>query len=522
MLAQLRRIQKWLLIVVTSIIVVSFAFLYSDFDFIRGTVGSQDCIVRVNGRCYRLKETQKLATNFDVAIRLGLYDFAISLFREERQDRDPTDFILSLIVLRAEAEKMGIEPSAEEIKEAIPNLPVFTQRRMSPEQVENTILGPSGFTDGDFAQLVKDYLCWQRLRDLVGSGIQAVPVEVEKNYIADNQRFHAWRFDFDRGEYAEKVEISEKEIADYYEENKDSLLSEEKRGFEFIHFVPTDLAEDATNEEKAKHRMAFANEVNRVYSDLTAEGADFEKVLAAHRGEDSPLGEKTELGVYDPFPRTEPPEGIAEDGAMLEGLFSGAIQPGKITEPFGQEDGSYYVFRYSEGVAPEVLSLEDATPGITTALKNRKSDQMASEAANAARGAMQEALGEGKSIAEAAAAAGVEAEELPVFSGSEPPSGIADPGLLVGAVEGIAPGEFSPVRAKPEGRGHFLVYVDRIELYKDEDREQSERSIESLAENRIKRTLFTAWLNQRRAASGAEREGAAAAPVQELAPGQGS
>ena len=47
MLTQIRHIQKGTLIVVTILIVIAFAFLYSDFDFVQGTVGRQDCVVKV-------------------------------------------------------------------------------------------------------------------------------------------------------------------------------------------------------------------------------------------------------------------------------------------------------------------------------------------------------------------------------------------------------------------------------------------------------------------------------------------
>src|SRR5690606_22060611 len=79
MLSQLRHIQKGLLIAVTAVIVVSFAFLYSDYDFVGGTFGRQDCEVKVYDRCYRSKEAQKLASHFDVAYQLGMYDFAMVL-----------------------------------------------------------------------------------------------------------------------------------------------------------------------------------------------------------------------------------------------------------------------------------------------------------------------------------------------------------------------------------------------------------------------------------------------------------
>ncbi|MEQ1840457.1 MAG: SurA N-terminal domain-containing protein, partial [Verrucomicrobiales bacterium] len=205
MLTQIRHIQKGTLIFVTVIIVVSFAFLYSDFDFVQGTVGRQDCVVKVYNRCYRQKEAQKLASHFDVALELGMYDFAVALMgeqKDEQKERDPADFITSLVVLRTEAAKMGIEPGVKEIKEAIPTLPIFQQPWVNAAYVQNNILGPNGFTDGDLANLVKDYLSFQKLRSLVSAGLEAVPSETEKRYIKANQRYTASVVRFDRSSVA--------------------------------------------------------------------------------------------------------------------------------------------------------------------------------------------------------------------------------------------------------------------------------------------------------------------------------
>ena len=51
-----------------------------------------------------------LANHYDVAIQLGMYDFVTVMFGEDRMDDDRTNFIMSLIILRKEAEKMGNQP----------------------------------------------------------------------------------------------------------------------------------------------------------------------------------------------------------------------------------------------------------------------------------------------------------------------------------------------------------------------------------------------------------------------------
>ena len=94
------------------------------------------------------------------------------------------------------------------------------------------------------------------------------------------------------------------------------------------------------------------------------------------------------------------------------------------------------------------------------------------------------------------------------FSESEPPAELEDAGLIVNAVSGLGEKEISPVTDRPGGLGSLLVYVDKIEIYKDEEIESKKNSLAATVENQLDRTLFTAWFNQRRAESGSLRPNA--------------
>ncbi|MEM7602022.1 MAG: SurA N-terminal domain-containing protein, partial [Verrucomicrobiota bacterium] len=315
MLTQFRSIQKGTLIVVTIVIVIAFAF-FSDLNPTGGRIGTADCIVKVYDKCYRQKEAAKLATSYNVAMQLGMYDFAISLFGPNRRDQDRTDFLMSLIILREEGSRLGVEPTAEEIKSAIPDLPVFQQPFMTKEVIENRVLGPNGFTEGDLAQLVKDYLTYQKLRELLGSGIQAIPGEMERLYVQSNQRFDAKVVRVERADFVDQVEISEDAISTYFDQESAAgrLQSEPKRGFEFITFVPKPLPDDATEERKTRANLEFAKAVNRAYSDLTADEADFAQVAQQYAGDKADFTATVES--IEPFSLIDAPESLREDRAL--------------------------------------------------------------------------------------------------------------------------------------------------------------------------------------------------------------
>ncbi len=510
MLSQIRHFQKGLLIALTIVIVVAFAFLYSDYDFVGGTLGPEKCRVKVYDRCYRLKEARKLASHFDLSLELGLYDFAMFLFGERRMDRDRTDFVVNLIVLRREAEKLGIEPSADEIKAAIPQLPIFQQPWVNAQYLENNVLGPNGFTQADLAQLVKDYLSFQKMRDLVSAGVEAPASEAEKRYIRRNQRFHASVIRFDRAKFAENLEITDKEVADYYEENKDALLSEAKRGFHYVKFTPKALPDESSNEEKTKARASFANAVNRAYADLVEDGEKFLGVAASYVGEKAEFN--AESGTLEAFARPAPPELLQGNEAVLEELFSETLQPGGVTVPLEAGEGGYLVFHFAEAIDPQPLSLEEATPAIKEAILVKKSNSAANNAASEALAKLNEAVKAGKAFAAAAKELGYEAAELPSFSMSEPPANLEEAAIVLQATEGLSEKQISAVTERPGGEGYLLVYVDKIELYKDEQAESSRNALLASIKAQTGRTLFQAWFNQKRAASGAMRSTSVESP----------
>ena len=196
------------------------------------------------------------------------------------------------------------------------------------------LLGRYGLSENDLAQLVKDYLCFNKLEELIGSGIQAVPSEVDKSYIQRNRRYTASIVNFDRSDYEKDAEITDEEINKYFEErNKPAepaatqeivqipnaehapdapveaatppapqfapIMTAPKRGFQYMKFTPEKLAEDATNEDKSKAEIGFAKQVNRIYSALAAEGADFDKVASEFAAKDHSF--EVVHSTFEPF-----------------------------------------------------------------------------------------------------------------------------------------------------------------------------------------------------------------------------
>ena len=494
MLSQIRHTQKGVLIVVSIVIIIAFAFLYSDYDN-RG--GAANTSFVIYGKAYRAKESRVLYNSFDVAISLMLYDFVRSLFGEGRQDDDRTDFVLNLIVLREEAKRLGVQPSSEEVMKAIPNLPIFKVQSWAGEDyIRNNITGPKGFTDADLYQLVKDYLSWKQIRELLASGIEPIPSEIDRIYIRDYQRTSGSVIAFSRKEEEKNLKISDKEIEDYYDANKDDLLSEEKRSASYVQFSIPEIKPDATKEQKAEHKEkenSFKKQVAAVYEEMAAEGAEFKKVAESHKLEVAKIGLIT---------ITDTPKELEDKTDVLRAVYRVSKEQA-LSQPIRQQNGDYYIVHLDELQEPEPMPLSDATVAIRKVLKTRKSVEQVQAAAAKARATINEALTAGKSFAKAAEAAGVKPVKLPAFSKDDPPKEIDNARLIVDTAESMKAKELSGI--VNTSTGAMLVFVDKKVIYESKEEEQRKNMIKGQLSYNNSRILYNAWFQQKRAAAQPQR-----------------
>ncbi|NOX98774.1 MAG: hypothetical protein GXP30_03430 [Verrucomicrobia bacterium] len=505
MLTQIRHIQKGVLIVVCIVIVIAFAFLYSDYDAGSAGPGGNTAFVAY-GKSYRNKEARVLQNSYSVAQRLFMFEFVGSLFGERRQDNDKTDYVINLVVLREEAKKLGIQPSSEEVRKAIPNLPVFKiQKWAGEEYIRNNITGPMGFTDADLYQLVKDYLSWQQIRELLASGIEPTPEEIDQIYIRNFQRISGSVIAFSKEEEEKKLKITDKDIETYYNENKDSmeLLSDEMRRGSYVHFKLAELKADATNEQKAEHKekvIAFKKMVAAVYEEMVADGADFKKVVAKHKLKPVETGEVSLANI---------PKEIEEKPNVLRALFQATTEQA-LSAPVMQQDGSYYVIHLDELKAPALQPLKGASQAIKEILKVRKGDEQLQATAAKAQSTINEALVAGKSFDEAAKLAGVKPVKLMAFSNADPPKKIDNARLIVGTAAAMNIKELSGIVKTPTGA--MLVYVDKKVIYESKEEERRKEMIRGQLSYGDSKTLYDAWFQEKREAAHPKRTGPIAQP----------
>ena len=124
MMKFLRKHRHWLMVVI-AILAIPFIFYFvqrPDYGAMRS-----DQFARVYDRNVSMLEAQQTARLFDLAQALGVSDFVQSLTAGAGQNQNQAyaQFILNLLVLRHEADRLGIRPSTSEVADRVRNLPAF-------------------------------------------------------------------------------------------------------------------------------------------------------------------------------------------------------------------------------------------------------------------------------------------------------------------------------------------------------------------------------------------------------------
>lgn len=207
----------------------------------------------------------------------------------------------------------------------------------------------SGMTDDDFQKsLAAQKLTMESLRE-----------EARKDIAIKNLQ----------EKYSSKITVSDKEVEDFYNGNRERFVSARGVALAMIMVDPADnsaqgIQNDAKNEAEAKLK------IDNVSQQLKG-GADFATVARAKSEDAQSLARGGDIGfaTEDDLKQTGfPPE-------LITRVF--AMQPGDTTEPIRFSSGKWYIFKLEEKrLQTENLTLE--SPGvrqqITQALINQRKD----------------------------------------------------------------------------------------------------------------------------------------------------
>lgn len=235
---------------------------------------------------------------------------------------------------RAEQEKML--PTDDEITSAI-----------------NAQKAQTGTTDDDFARQLKEQ----------NMTMEALREEAKKDLAIKKLQ----------DKYAGKITVSDREVEDYYNGNKQQFVN--ARGVALA-MIAVDPADNGLKNDDAKNDTDAKVKIDNIYQQLKS-GADFASVARA-KSEDQSLARGGDIG----FASEEELKTTGFPPDVITQLFGPTMQAGSFTNPvkFGSPQypgGRWYIFKLQEKrLQTENLTLE--SPGvrqqITQALTNQRKE----------------------------------------------------------------------------------------------------------------------------------------------------
>jgi len=491
MLELIRRQQSWLMIIVAILVIVAFAWLY---DPNRGAISNPDVAMSLFGRDYRHGEVKTVARGYEAAQFLGLNQMMAVLSQADQRfaqagDGASSDFVINTLVLREKAPKYGISVSNEEISERIKTLPILQNNgQFDPERfkVLTPLLESRGIGMTELYATVGDSILVEKSMSLVGAGIRPSSTEAAKNYELLFSSIEGTAFSLNRSDYSEGIEVSDEEIAAYYELNKGALLTEETRRIDYVYFAEPEALDQLPTEERLEKLKEYNRKVQAYSTAVVAQDADFDAITKE-------MGYTTTASPL--FSRMKPIEAFTGQTQLVNAIFDPRRNlEDPVSDPIMVEGGAY-IFRLAEIVLPEPQTLENAREQVVETVRNNKIDEALVAAADKARDAVVAAVAAGGDVAEAAKAAGASMRDVPAFQLSTPPADESPEARIIPSLASeLQAGGVSPRVPTPDGALFF--YCKSKTLSEDPDKQTKLSTITDRLGDRDNSLAFNAWFQK--------------------------
>ncbi|MDQ6625868.1 MAG: peptidyl-prolyl cis-trans isomerase [Verrucomicrobiota bacterium] len=502
MINVLRKNQKGLWIVI-ALLCIPFVFYFSNSKV--GPSGKND-IGRIYGKPVSTVELQRSARLFNLARELGMFSFLQDMVATAQTENDAyAEFTWNRLVLAHEAERLGIEPVPHEIATVIRGLrPFRSDSGFDPTKYDEFVkaaLPAMGFGDAQLEELASDSLKLDKLKELVGTGVQMPAAETEENYERVYGKLNVVVARLRSDDLAKDVQISDDDVAKYYETHKAELKTEEKRKVSFVTFAMTEEQKALTGKDRMEPLQKLADRANDFTQALLDKGTDFHQAAIKFQ---------LPIQVTGEFSKSAPDPALSANPQLANYAFQ-LTNEQPNSDPIQGTDS--FTILHLEGITPAApLALEQAKPKIVESLKKQRTSELVATKAAEMTAKVRAAAAAGAPPELAMQQAGLQAEKIPPFALADPPATPTEPGkdpkpeaadlnTIKTAVAELNPGEVSDFM--PTQNGGIIAALQSREKPADAGGVEQTRAAFNgrILRNKVE-VAFREWLQERRHEAG--------------------
>ena len=504
MMKLLRRHKDWLMIVI-AILAIPFIFYFvqrPDYGAIRA-----DQFARIYDRNVSTLEAQQTARLLSLAQALGMSDFVGTMTAGAgfNQNQAAVQFIVNLLVLRHEADRLGLRPSASEIADVVRKLPAFQGDSGFDINKFNGLvqngLAPLGLSEEHIEQLVRDQISLNEIQHLLAAGVSFPKSELDENFQRGYDKLYVSVIRFRSADFDKDIKINDEDVQKYYDAHKSELKTDEKRKVEFVQLTMTEEEKKLTGKERIEALQKLADRATDFTQALLQKDSDFKQAAAKFQ---LPLHETAEFTAAEPDPQLKVDQQLGAAAFKLS-----AQEPN--SDPVQVADG-FYILHLTGTTEARPLTVEEAKPKIVDALKKTRSRELMSTKGAEVAQQLREEKKSGQPLEAAIQKAGVKPEKLPPFSLIEEEQQKSDakqqknqPSELVAMKDAVALLKVGDVSDfVPSGTEGFIAILERREYLADANAGEKKAAFEKRILENKKRIVLVEWLRDRQQAAGLE------------------
>jgi hypothetical protein len=337
MFGTIRRHQKWLWLVISTLTVISFLWYFSPTQRLnRGNGGGLVNYGSINGE--RITKDEFSAAWNDA--RLNMFFMSGGRWPDDSRGSDLQAETYKWMLLLQKEEQLGIHINTTNVAQVAQQMIAQTLRgRMDPKVFETQVLIPARLDMSDFQRFCHNYLALQELIATVGmTGRLVTTNEITALYQRDYQQMATEAVFFSASNYLSQVTVLPDAISQFYSNQQANYRIPERVQVYYVEFPISNFIAQAESVLKTNLTNIVAENMSRLGTNYTLYGKTPEEAKA-----------KIQEEVIHQAAAKEARRKAAEFGSLLDtdnpkpsDLTAAASTNGlviKTTAPFDRQDG---------------------------------------------------------------------------------------------------------------------------------------------------------------------------------------
>jgi len=483
--------QQPILIFITLVIIAGFILFWNGSMMTHGVLGGGNKVASIYGMTVSDSDIQRDVRKFQIAAGLGLNELVQSLAgNAENQQQALENYIWNAYVFDHEADALQVFPTDSEVQEELARVPGFqTNGQFDPVKLTDFVqsrLPSLGFTDAVVDELVRDQVRVRKVTELIGATVALSPSELQNRFMEDNEKMDISVVRLNTSDLEKSIDVSDDQARKVYDAHKDVYRSDEQRKVDIASFELSDAQKELKGKDRTDALQKLGNDAWAFAQAVVDKNANFADAAKKYG---------TPVSTSALFTAAQPDPALQKIPALATNAF-------KLSSDYPSSDvleglNGYYVLHLAGSVPSRPLTFEEAKAQVIEQIRKDQAGQMMQTKANDVRNRIQAGLKAGKSFADAALAAGAQAETVPPFSLAEASKlDVPDMQAIIRSSVGLGDGQISEFVATQAGglfvymNGHEAVGKDEVAVGEDSIRTQFARQKEVEA--------FVEWLRLRK------------------------